>query len=75
MGLLATVSPPWVTIHAERWRDDNSRLLDYWRAERPDSIIIPPKHRGHFLIPKPSYRVGSGETSWGLPGGRLPGQL
>jgi hypothetical protein len=68
---LANTFTPWVNFHLERWRDTDGRILDYWRVERVDSIIILPIHRECFLFPKPQFRVGLSMATLDFPGGRL----
>ena len=72
---LATVASPWVTVYAEQWCDDSGNILDYWRVDRPDSVIVLPIHRGNFLLPPPVFRPGIGRATWDFPGGRLPADL
>ncbi|MBU2858403.1 NUDIX hydrolase [Acidithiobacillus ferrooxidans] len=69
-GGLARLESPWVTILAERWRDNNGCDLDYWRVERPDSVIVLPVYRAQLIMPPPSYRPGIGRVTWDFPGGR-----
>ena len=70
-----SISSPWVKVIVERLEDSDGKLLDYWRIERPDSVIVIPIHRGHIVLPNPSYRPGIQEATWDLPGGRLAGDL
>lgn len=69
---IATIDSPWVTVYAEQWRDDTGALLDYWRVERPDSVIVIPVHKGRFLLPPSVFRPGLGRKTLDFPGGRLP---
>ncbi len=69
-GGLACLESPWVTVLAERWRDNNGCDLDYWRVERPDSVIVLPVYRAQLIMPPPSYRPGIGRVTWDFPGGR-----
>ena len=69
-GGLARLESPWVTVLAERWRDNNGCDLDYWRVERPDSVIVLPVYRAQLIMPPPSYRLGIGRVTWDFPGGR-----
>lgn len=70
-----SISSPWIKVLVERLEDSDGKLLDYWRVERPDSVIVIPIHRGHIVLPNPSYRPGIQEVAWDLPGGRLAGGL
>jgi|OM-RGC.v1.017188596 hypothetical protein len=69
---IATTTSPWVSVHTEQWEDDQGHLLDYWRVERPDSVIVLPIHRDRFLLPAPVFRPGIGRATLDFPGGRLP---
>lgn len=68
---ITSISSPWVTVHCERWEDSEGQILDYWRAERPDSIIVLPILDGNIILPKPTFRPGIGEETLDFPGGRL----
>lgn len=61
---------PWLTLLGERWQDEQGQLLDYWRVEKADSLIILPRHHRTLLLPKPQFRPGLGQFSWDFPGGR-----
>ncbi len=65
------VRSPWLTLWGERWRDDQGRLLDYWRVEKADSVIILPLQGNILHLPKPQFRPGLGVSTWDFPGGRL----
>ncbi|MCS6880200.1 MAG: NUDIX hydrolase [Oscillochloridaceae bacterium] len=69
---IVTIESPWVRLIAERWRDDQGRLLDYWRVERAHSVIVAPIQTGRLLLPRPQFRPGLGRPTLDLPGGRLP---
>lgn len=72
---IVNVESPWVRLVAERWRDEGGRLLDYWRAERAHSVIVPAVRAGRLLVPRPMFRPGVGRPTLDLAGGRLgPGQ-
>ena len=60
-----------ITLHCERWLDEKGAEIDYWRAERPDSVIVLPLHRGRILVPPPYFRPGANVDTIDLPGGRL----
>jgi len=68
---LATIASRWVTVFAERWRDDSGSELDYWRVERPDSVIVIPVQDCSLLLPHPSFRPGVGGATLDFPGGRV----
>jgi hypothetical protein len=61
-----------LTLLGERWQDDQGQLLDYWRVEKADSIIILPRYQQTLLLPKPQFRPGLDQVTWDFPGGRWP---
>ena len=46
----------WVTFIGEHLQDDSGKLLDYWRVEKEDSVIIIPIQNQQFLFLVPMYR-------------------
>lgn len=66
------IRSPWVTFIGEHLQDDTGKILDYWRVEKEDSVIIIPIQNQQFLFPIPMYRPGVGETTLDFPGGRVP---
>lgn len=72
---VTTITSPWVDIYCERWRDENGASLDYWRAERPNSVIILPIHNYQVLLPHPMFRPGVARRTLDFPGGRQPATL
>jgi len=71
MGQIVTLESPWLTIQAERLLDDKKQLLEYWRVEKADSIVVLTLHNSRLVFPKPVYRVGIDQTTLDFPGGRL----
>jgi len=66
------IRSPWVTFIGEHLQDDTGKILDYWRVEKEDSVIIIPIQNQQFLFPIPMYRPGVGEKTLDFPGGRVP---
>lgn len=64
----------WATFFEEHWVKDKGQELEYWRVERPDSVIVLPIHKGYFLLPQPSFRPGVKHSTLDFPGGRHPAQ-
>ncbi len=62
----------WFTLIGEHLEDTEQNRLEYWRIEKPDSVIILPIQNSQILVPPPSYRPGMGEATLDLPGGRVP---
>jgi hypothetical protein len=60
----------------EHLQDHQGNILEYWRIEKADSVIVLPIQDGQFLLPPPSYRPGLGQVTLDFPGGRvLEGQI
>lgn len=66
---IATISSPWLTVIAERYRRGDN-LLDYWRLERASSVIVMVLFRHHFILPAPQFRPGVQECTLDFVGGR-----
>ncbi|MEB3175602.1 MAG: NUDIX hydrolase [Cyanobacteriota bacterium] len=69
------IRSPWTRLLGERWQDQKGRILDYWRVERADSVIILPIQNGEILLPKPQFRPGLKTQTWDFPGGRIREEL
>jgi hypothetical protein len=61
----------WLTVIGENLEDDQGQILEYWRVEKADSVIILPIQGDRLLLPKPSYRPGVGKVTLDFPGGRV----
>ncbi|MDJ0554860.1 MAG: NUDIX hydrolase [Microcoleaceae cyanobacterium MO_207.B10] len=66
------ISSPWLTLIGEHLQDDRGKVIDYWRVEKADSVVILTIQSGNFLFPIPMYRPGLGENTLDFPGGRVP---
>lgn len=66
------IKSPWLTLIGEKLKDDQDRLLDYWRVEKADSVIVIPVQNQQLLFPIPTYRPGIGSITLDFPGGRVP---
>ncbi len=60
----------WLTLLGEKLKTPQGELLDYWRVEKADSVIVLPVYQQHLLLPPPVYRPGVGRFTWDFPGGR-----
>lgn len=69
--LLAEIRSPWVTVIAEQLQDDQGKIVDYWRVEKADSVVILTIQNQTLILPKPMYRPGVGKTTLDFPGGRV----
>ncbi|WP_082906467.1 NUDIX domain-containing protein [Phormidesmis priestleyi] len=61
----------WMTLIGEHLQDQHGEILEYWRIEKADSVIVLPIQSGHILLPSPSYRPGVGQVTLDFPGGRI----
>jgi hypothetical protein len=66
------IRSPWLTLIGEHLKDDRGQVLDYWRVERADAVVILPIMAEHLILQTPSYRPGLGEPTLDFPGGRVP---
>lgn len=66
---ILTLKSKWVDIYCDKWKD-GTQILDYWRVEKLDSIIILPIFENEFILPKKQYRVGIDAFTLDFPGGR-----
>lgn len=62
---------PWLTVIGERWETDEQQVVEYWRVEKADSVIILPIQGDRLLLPKPMYRPGLQQRMLDFPGGRV----
>lgn len=65
------IRSPWLTLIGEKLKDEQEQILDYWRVEKVDSVVIITIQNGQFVLPKPTYRPGVGQTTLDFPGGRV----
>jgi hypothetical protein len=61
----------WLTLIGEHLQDQRGEILEYWRIEKADSVIVLPIRDDRLLLPAPSYRPGVGEIRLDFPGGRI----
>lgn len=71
---LLEIPSPWVTVIAEQLRDNQGRILEYWRVEKADSVVILTIQNQRLLLPQPMYRPGVGKITLDFPGGRVPSE-
>lgn len=62
----------WFALRGERLQTEAGEVLEYWRVERPDSVVILPLQDASMLLPAPVYRPGVGAATLDFPGGRVP---
>lgn len=64
---------PWLTVIGEHLQEPKQgQILEYWRVEKADSVIILPIQNHQLILPPPTYRPGLGKATLDFPGGRLP---
>lgn len=61
----------WLTLIGEKLQDDHGHILEYWRVEKADSVVVLPIHKNSLILPPPSYRPGVGKLTLDFPGGRV----
>ena len=71
MSQIVEVRTPWLSMIGERWREGAGRELEYWRVEKPDSLLVVTVHDGRLIAPVRSFRPEVGRTTLDLAGGRL----
>ena len=71
---LVEIPSAWVTVIAEQLQDDQGKILEYWRVEKADSVVILTIQNQTLLLPRPMYRPGVGKTTLDFPGGRVPSE-
>ena len=62
----------WLTLIGETLQDERGQILEYWRVEKADSVVIVPIQSDRVILPPPTYRPGLGELTLDFPGGRVP---
>ncbi len=61
----------WMTLIGEHLQDPQGNLLEYWRIEKADSVVVLPIQDDRILLPSPCYRPGIGQVTLDFPGGRV----
>ena len=62
---------PWFTLIGEHLQDDSQQVIDYWRVEKADSVVILTIHGDKLVFPRLNYRPGLGKATLDFPGGRV----
>ncbi|ELS00423.1 hypothetical protein Xen7305DRAFT_00001240 [Xenococcus sp. PCC 7305] len=65
------IRSPWLTLIGEKLQDQQGKILDYWRVEKADSVVVVTIQGDRLLLPKPMYRPGINSTTTDFPGGRV----
>ena len=66
-----TLTTHWVTLIGEHYTDHRGKRLEYYRAERSDSVIVLPIQENTLLCAPRTFRPGVGESTLDFPGGRV----
>lgn len=61
----------WLTLIGEKIEDNQGKILDYWRVEKDDSLIIITKYKNFLVLPKPTFRLGINQFTLDFAGGRV----
>lgn len=61
----------WLTLIGEKLKDHQGNILDYWRVEKEDSVIIITIYRNQLLLPVLQFRAGIGKVTLDFAGGRV----
>jgi hypothetical protein len=48
---MVEVRSPWLSMIGERWRDGTEQEFEYWRVEKPDSLLVVTVHDGRLITP------------------------
>ena len=62
---------PWFTLIGEHLQNDCQQVIDYWRVEKADSVVVLTIQDGKLLFPMLNYRPGLGKPTLDFPGGRV----
>lgn len=62
----------WLTLIGEHLQNESGQILEYWRVEKPDSVVIITIQGDKLILPLPSFRPGVSKVTLDFPGGRLP---
>lgn len=71
LGCFVDIHSPWLRLIGEKLEDNQGNLLEYWRVEKADSVVIITLQNNQFLFPHLVYRPGIGKVSLDFPGGRV----
>ncbi|MEG3978322.1 NUDIX hydrolase [Microcoleus sp. herbarium8] len=66
------INSHWVKLIAENLETTEGKIVEYWRVERADSVVILTVQADKLLFPSPTYRPGVASATLDFPGGRVP---
>lgn len=61
----------WISFFGEYCINEKNEILEYYRVERADSIVVLPLIDNKLLLPKRYYRHGVQKHTLDFPGGRF----
>lgn len=65
------IKSPWLTLIGEKFKDNRGKILDYWRVEKEDSVIIITSYRDRLVFPRQIFRPGVNKKTLDFAGGRV----
>ena len=66
------INSNWVKLIGEHLETTEGQIVEYWRVERADSVVILTVQADKLLFPSPMYRPGVAAATLDFPGGRVP---
>ena len=69
---ILSLQTQWFTLIGEHLQVPEGPLLEYWRVEKADSVVVLPIQNQQIIMPVPIYRPGVGKATLDFPGGRCP---
>ena len=61
----------WLSLIGEKLENNRQEILDYWRVEKADSVVIITIQNNQIILPNSSYRPGVKQVTLDFPGGRV----
>lgn len=65
------IKSPWLTLIGEKIKDSQGKILDYWRVEKDDSLIVIIQHKNQLIFPQLIFREGIKKVTLDFAGGRV----
>jgi hypothetical protein len=75
LSQIVEIRSQWITLVAERLRDNKGREFEYWRIEKSNSLLVVVEYRDLLILPQPTYRPGVARVTQDLAGGRFDESL
>jgi hypothetical protein len=66
------INSRWVTLIGEHLKTTEGQIVEYWRVEKADSVVVLTIQAEKLLFPAPMYRPGVASATLDFPGGRVP---